>query len=114
MTGDEELRFTKKQQWYVATSAVTLLGAIFAIARVTRLSFVENAIATIFIALVAGFGVYLLVKLQHHLKRIRLELDPDDKDPLLRGVDILLVLSGIVALSALVVLYFLWCPHASA
>jgi hypothetical protein len=113
MTGDEELRFAKKQQWYVATSAVTLLGAIFAITRVTKLNFVENAVATIFIALVAGFGVYFLCKLQHHMKRVRLELVPDDKNPLLRGVDILLVLSGIVGLSALVVLYFLWCPHAS-
>jgi O-antigen/teichoic acid export membrane protein len=81
MTGDEELRFAKKQQWYVATSAVTLLGAIFAITRVTKLKFVENAVATIFIALVAGFGVYFLCKLQHHLKRVRLELDPDDKNP---------------------------------
>jgi hypothetical protein len=114
MTGDDELRFAKKQQWYVATSAVTLLGAIFAIARVTKLNLAEKDVATFFIALVAAFGIYFLWKLQHRLKRVRLVLDPTDKNPLLRGVDIALVLSGIIAVSMLVVLYFLWCPHATA
>jgi hypothetical protein len=81
---------------------------------VTTLNPVEKQVATFFIALVAGFGVYFLWKLQHHLKRVRLVLDPTDKNPLLRGVDIALVLSGIVVVSALVCFYFLWCPHATA
>ena len=110
----EELRFAKKQQWYVATSAVTLLGAIFAIARVTKLNLIEKHAATFLATLVAVFGVYFLWKLQHHLKRVRLELGTTDKSPLLRGVDLALVLSGIVVVSALVVVYFLWCPHATA
>ena len=56
----EELRFAKKQQWYVATSAVTLLAAIFAIARSTTLSDVEQAIATVFIVFIATFGIVFL------------------------------------------------------
>ena len=31
-TKAEEFRFAKKQQWYVATAAVTLIAAIFAVA----------------------------------------------------------------------------------
>jgi Ca2+/H+ antiporter len=70
----EELRFAKKQQLYVATSAVTLLAAIFAIARSTTLSDVEKAIATVFIVLIATYGIVFLFKLQDHLKAVRKEL----------------------------------------
>ena len=105
----EELRFARGQQWYVATAAVTLLSAIFFIEQSIRLVRWEKIFATVFIGLIAGFGICFLVKLQNHLKEVRLTLGyPKDLNPWWRGVDILSVLIGIVALAALVVLYFLW------
>ena len=107
----EELRFAKRQQWYIAPSGVTLLGAIFAIAHQTQLNDVEKVLASIFIALIAGFGIFFLFRLQDHLKNVRRALDPIDPNPWFRGVDVFLVLAGLVFLSAVVVLYFLWLPH---
>ena len=105
----EELRFAKGQQWYIATAAVTLLSAIFWIERSIRLVRWEKIFATVFIGLIAGFGICFLVKLQNHLKEVRLTLGyPNDLNPWWRGVDVLSVLVGVVALAALVVLYFLW------
>src|ERR1700731_3316304 len=69
----EELRFAKKQQWYVATSAVTLLAAIFAIARGTSLSVDERGVVTFFIFLIATFGIDVLSKLQTHMWKTRQE-----------------------------------------
>ena len=105
----EQLGFAKGQQWYVATAAVTLLSAIFWIAQSIRLVRWEKIFATVFIGLIAGFGICFLVKLQNHLKEVRLTLGyPNDLNPWWRGVDVLSVLIGVVALAALVVLYFLW------
>jgi len=105
----EELRFAKGQQWYVATAAVTLLSAIFWIERSIRLNRPEKIIATVFIGTIAGFGICFLVKLQNHLKEVRLTLGyPNDLSPWWRGVDVLSVLIGVVTLAAFVVLYFLW------
>lgn len=109
----EELRFAKKQQWYVATSAVTLLAAIFAIARGTLLSDDEKGIASILILLIASFGILFLCKLQHHLKEVRKKLNPGDSGAWVRGSDILFVLAGIIGLSAVLVFYFLWVPHVA-
>jgi len=105
----EELRFAKGQQWYIATAAVTLLSAIFWIERSIRLVRWEKIFATVFIGLIAGFGICFLVKLQNHLKEVRLTLGyPNDLNPWWRGVDVFPVLIGVVSLAALVVLYFLW------
>ena len=104
-----QLRFAKGQQWYVATAAVMLLSAIFWIERSIRLVRWEKIFATVFIGLIAGFGICFLVKLQNHLKEVRLTLGyPNDLNSWWRGVDVLSVLIGVVALAALVVLYFLW------
>jgi len=110
----EELRFAKGQQWYIATAAVTLMSAIFWIERSIRLNHPEKIIATVFTGLITGFGICFLVKLQNHLKAVRLALDPNDLNPWWRGVDVLSVLIGVVSLAALVVLYFLWSHHVSA
>ena len=111
----EELRFAKGQQWYMATAAVTLLSAIFWIAQSLRLVRWEKIFATVFIGLIAGFGICFLVKLQNHLKEVRLTLGyPNDLNPWWRGVDVFSALTGVVALAALVVLYFLWSHHVSA
>jgi SNF family Na+-dependent transporter len=107
----EELRFAKKQQWYVASSAVALFAAIFAVARGTSLSDVEKDIATGFVLLIAAFGIFFLFKLQAHLKRVRIELDKKERKPWWRGVDVLSVLISIIFLSAALVVYFLWVPH---
>ena len=111
----EELRFAKRQQWYIATAAVTLLSAIFWIEHSIRLVRWEKIVVTVFIGLIAGFGICFLVKLQNHLKEVRLTLGyPNDLNPWWRGVDVLSVLIGVVALAALVVLYFLWSHQVSA
>src|SRR5215510_8897571 len=95
----EELRFAKRQQWAIATAAVTLLAAVFGIARTTKVDTVEKAFATIFVVLIASFGIAFLHQLQGHLSRVRIALDPNDADPWFRGVDILRVLAGIVFFS---------------
>jgi len=109
----DELRFAKGQQWYIATAAVTLLSAIFWIERSIKLKYPEKVITTVFIGLIAGFGICFLVKLQKHLKAVRLELNPNDPNPWWRGFDVLYVLISVVSLAALVVLYFLWWHLAS-
>ena len=110
----EELRFAKGQQWYIATAAVTLLSAIFRIERSIRLNRPEKIVATVFIGLITGFGICFLVKLQNHLKAVRLAINPNDAGAWWRGVDISFVLIGVVCLAALVVLYFLYTHPANA
>ena len=107
----EELRFAKGQQWYIATAAVTLLSAIFWIERSIKLNCPEKAAATLFIVLIAGFGIWFLFKLQKHMKDVRLELNPNDPNPWWRNYDVLFVLAGVVFLAGSVVMYFLWTIH---
>jgi hypothetical protein len=104
----EELRFAKRQQWYIATSAVTLLAAIFGIAHVTEPKLDEKKVGTVFVAFIVYFAWRFLRQLQDHLKQTRKLLDPNDPTPWWRGVDILTVLVGIVVVSGLVVVYYLW------
>jgi hypothetical protein len=106
----EELRFAKRQQWSIATSAVTLLAAIFGIAHVIEEPKLgEKIAATVLVVLIVGFACKFLWQLQGHLKKTRTLLDPRDRRPWYRGVDILIVLAGTVFASGLVVLYYLWC-----
>jgi hypothetical protein len=104
----EELRFAKKQQWYIATSAVTLLAAIFGIAHVIDLTKGEKKVGTVFVVLIVWLACEFLRQLQGHLKKTRLLLDPKDSTPWYRGADILGMLVGIVVFSGLVVAYYLW------
>jgi hypothetical protein len=104
----EELRFAKRQQWSIATSAVTLLAAIFGIAHVFTPKPTERGVAIVLIGLIVGFACWFLCQLQHHLKVTRLDLNPQDKNPWFRGVDVLGVLAGIVVVSGVVVAYYLW------
>jgi len=106
----EELRFLKRQQWAIATSAVPLLGAVFAISRSVELTMIEKGMATVFLILIAGFGVTFLYDLQRSLKKTRIVLDPDDKDDAwFRGVEVTRALACIVLCTSAVVFYFLWC-----
>jgi hypothetical protein len=105
----EELRFAKRQQWSIATSAVTLLAAIFGIVHVIKgPNLGEKIAATTLIVLIAGSACWFLWKLQRHLKKTRTLLDPMDPKPWFRGADILGVLAGTVIISGLVVGYYLW------
>jgi hypothetical protein len=109
----EELRFAKKQQWYIATSALTLLAAIFGIAHVIKPTTLdEKKVGTVFVVLIVWFACEFLRQLQGHLNNTRLLLDPKDRTPWLRGVDILAVLMGTIIASGLVVLYYLWFAQA--
>jgi hypothetical protein len=104
----EELRFAKKQRWSIATSAVTLLAAIFGIAHVTGPKLGEKIAGTVFVVVVVYFARRFLWQLQDHLEHTRRLLDPKDPAPWYRGVDVLAVLAGVVATSGAVGIYYLW------
>jgi len=104
----EELRFAKRQQWSVATLAVTLLAAIFAIAHGTHLTNYEKDIATAFAVVIGACSFYLLIRLQDHLEDVRKVLNQNDKKAWARGVDVLFVLCGAVAISVAVVIWYIW------
>jgi hypothetical protein len=108
----EELRFAKKQQWAIATSAVTLLAAIFGIAHALSPKPVEKIGATVLVALIMGFACWFLWQLQSHLETTRKLLNTTDEKAWYRGVDILGVLMGTVIVSGLFVVYYLWCRAA--
>jgi SNF family Na+-dependent transporter len=106
---DEELRFAKKQQWNVAAAVVVLLGAIFAIANATEdLQTWEMLVGSLMAALAAGIGCWWLWRLQNHLCKTRLRINPNDPNPWHRGWDVLYPLMGTLLISAVVVIYFLW------
>jgi hypothetical protein len=110
----EELRLAKQQQWLITIAAVMLLAAIFWIEWNTKLDCSEKTAATVFIALIAASGVWILFKLQDYMKRARLALNPQDHTPWLRGADILCLLTSVTLLAAVVMLYFLWATHAAS
>jgi hypothetical protein len=111
---DEELRFAKKQQWYVAASVVGLLGAIFAISRGLQLSEVEKAVATIFILAIAGCGIRILKHLQDHMQHLRQRLEPyAEKIYWHRPTDVFWALAAVALISGVVIVYLLWFPHAN-
>lgn len=71
----EELRFAKRQQWYVAASAVTLNAGILALTRGSPLNGIEPLLAVFFILLIAAGSTAVLWDLQDHLLRVRGDLD---------------------------------------
>ena len=109
----EELRFAKKQQWYIATAAVTLLAAIFALqhaagnAATPSLDYKEKIALGVAITLVVTFGCTFLITLQNYIRATRLRLNPKDIEAATRGLSIVGVLVGIVILSGVAVLYFI-------
>jgi RsiW-degrading membrane proteinase PrsW (M82 family) len=106
----EELRFAKKQQWYVATSAVTLNAAVFALLRGSQLRDFE-ALAAVFIVLfVTAAGVGVLWQLQDHLRNVRRDLKEHDP-PWHRPTDVVILLTFVVVAVAFVVLYCLSHPQ---
>ena len=106
----EEIRFAKKQQWYVATSAVTLNAAGFALLRGSQLRDFEALAAVFFVLFVAAAGVGVLWQLQDHLRSKRRELlEPNPSWH--RPTDVVVLLTFVVVSVALVVLYCLSHPQ---
>ena len=103
------MRFIKKHEWTIATTAITLLAAIYAVIHGEReaLGSREKIIIGILIALVAVFASFILAGLHAHLKRVRVDYDEKDPDPWFRGISIVGILIGAVIVSGVFVLYFL-------
>jgi hypothetical protein len=107
----EELRFAKRQQWYVAASTVGLDAGVLTALRGLQLDCIEKSVITFFVVGIAFGSVWLLWKLQNHLRDTRLTLNSDDANPLTRGMEIVVALAVVVFLSAVAVIYLLWFPH---
>src|SRR5260370_40908271 len=105
----EELKFAKRQQWAVVTSALTLLGAIFAIAHNADppLADWEKRIGSLFVIGVAAFGIVFLGSLQKHLLDTRRALDPTGADSWLPCGLVVPSLTGIGLFSCIVRVLFL-------
>ncbi len=108
----EELRFAKKQQWYVAASVVGLNAGLLALSRGITLSGIEVLAAVFCMLLIAGGGGAVLCHLQDHLQSVRVGLNPQD-NLWARTTDVVYPLSVVIAASAVVCVYLLRFPHAT-
>jgi hypothetical protein len=106
----EEIRFLKRQQWYVTLAAMTLLGVILSGTRSEKAldGIHARRAAMMFTLLIAFGGIWILAKLQNSLKATRLAIDPNDPDPWRRGAEIMWALMAVMLVSALLVCYLLW------
>ncbi len=107
---DEEIRFTKKQQWYVTTAAITLIGALYGVAHTISPppTNAEKAAATVLVTLIAACTGGVLVSLHDHLAEKRREINKNDPHPWRRGIEIPISLIVAVVTSAFVVIYAWW------
>lgn len=119
---EEEIRFIKKQEWYVATAAITLIGALYAVLHTISPTNAEKVVATVLVTLAAACASNVLVSLHDHLSAKRKDVaevikkdpseDPsekkDDPNPWRRGVEIPIALVAAVVASAAVVIYAWW------
>jgi hypothetical protein len=104
-TKAKELRFAKTQQWYVATAAVTLNAAVFALLKGSHLHGLEALAAISFVLLVAAAGVRVLCDLQDHMQSLR-----EPNAPWHRPTDVVFLLMGVVIAVGAAVLYCLVFP----
>lgn len=100
----EELRFAKKQQWYVAASAVALNAGILAFVKGITFSGIELLVMVFCVLLIGAGGVAIVLQLQDHMHRKRRELDQNDTDWTHPG-DVIVPLSALIVASALIGLY---------
>ena len=103
---NQELRFAKTQQWYVATASVTLIAAAFAFLKGSQLTIYQALAASAFIQSVEYYGIRVLGQLQDHLQRLRQKSEP--KVRWARSTDVVWLLMGIVGVVAIAVLYCVW------
>jgi hypothetical protein len=107
----EELRFAKRQQWAVTTAVIALIAGAYSI--VQPLGPWEKRVAVRLIWIAVAGGWYLLCSLQCHLRNTRLAIDPDDRNPLLRGADVVIGMVIALVVSAGAVCYsLLWRDEA--
>jgi hypothetical protein len=68
----EELRFTKRQQWYVAGSVAAVDVAAYTLLKGSPLRGYEACVlASVFIMSVAGAGIFVLWHLQNSMRPLR-------------------------------------------
>lgn len=106
----EELRFAKERQWAVAIATITFIAGAFHMAHTVKQPLVrwEQYAATILVSIVAIGGSKMLYKLQGHLHRTRLAVDPYDDDPWRRGLEVVRGLVFVLIISAIAVCYSFW------
>jgi hypothetical protein len=99
-----EIRFAKTQQWRIATAALTLLGATFAVSRAMQhpLACWEKAVGTVLVVLIGASGALILLQLQSHLAEKRSD------HAWRRGGTVLFSLVAAVVIGAVVGGYSLW------
>ena len=96
-TKAEEFRFAKKQQWYVATAAVTLIAAIFAVADKVHVTAFEKGVVVVALVAIAIFASWTLCSTQKYIVSMR---GKNDRQPWAcsRGADIMWALVVVVLL----------------
>jgi len=106
----EELRFAKRQQWAVSAAAIALITGIYHIADNADPPMApwEQHLAVFLVLVVAVGGIWMLFKLQSHLKRARLVFGKKDDRPWRRGLDVVIALVIAITVSAIVVCYSFW------
>jgi hypothetical protein len=101
----EELRFWKRQQWYVAAAGVGLIAGVFQMSQSLKpLACWEKAVASIIVFSVAAGSGLLIWDLQESLKDTRLFLYKNDPNPK-RGMRVVCGLWGALLISAVAVIY---------
>jgi len=110
----EEIRFAKLQQWAVTVAAITLIAGAFHMAHTVKqpLAIWEKVVATIAVTGVAGGGIWLLFKLQRHLRDTRKVIDHFDRTAWRRGLEVVVPLKIALYLSAAAVCYSFWRDDA--
>lgn len=108
---NEELRFAKRQQWYVAASVGAVNAAAYSQLKGTQLRGFETCVVTIFILLVVAAGVVVMATLQSHIRTLRQRSEPNP--PWHRWSDVFWLLTIFVVAIAVGVLYFLERPSQS-
>ena len=102
-----EIRFAKKQQWYVTTAALTLIAAIFALADKIHPTLCEKGVVVIALIAIATFASCIMCSLQKHLVRKRKEIDAEDDEKWWesRGTEIMWPLVVVIVLGAVTIIY---------
>jgi hypothetical protein len=100
----EELRFTKRQQWFVAGSVSAVNWAAYTLWKGAHLPGFAGCAVSMFIVLVAAAGIFVLCNLQNSLRDLRKRTEANP--PWHRWTDIFWLLTFFVIAVAVGVLVF--------
>jgi hypothetical protein len=104
----EETRFAKRQQWTITVAGLALLAGILATLPDLRPLSPSEKCAGLLIVIAIPLGcAFYLFKLQGHLRQVRQDIDPQDKNALIRGWDVLVLLVATLVVGAFFVGYVL-------